>query len=81
MPSVGFPELLIILVVIALLFGASRLPKLARSIGQSAKEFRKGLEGVEEGEEEDEPAPKSKKAKKHQKDPEKTADSEDADED
>lgn len=63
MPSLGFPELMIILVVIALLFGASRLPKLARSVGQSAKEFRKGLEGAEDDDEEDE-EPKSKKAKK-----------------
>lgn len=63
MPSVGFPELLIILIVIALLFGASRLPKLARSVGQSAKEFRKGLEGAED-EDEDEDDPKAKKAKK-----------------
>ena len=37
-------ELLIILVVVLLLFGAKKLPELARSIGSSAKEFRKGLE-------------------------------------
>jgi sec-independent protein translocase protein TatA len=40
----GGQELLIILVIVLVLFGASRLPQLARSIGQSAKEFRKGLE-------------------------------------
>ena len=38
------PELLIILVVVLLLFGAKKLPGLARSIGTSAKEFRKGVE-------------------------------------
>ncbi len=37
-------EWIIILLVVALLFGASKLPGLARSIGASAKEFRKGLE-------------------------------------
>ena len=37
-------ELLIVLIVVLLVFGASRLPALARSIGASAKEFRKGLE-------------------------------------
>ena len=43
------PELLIILVVVLLLFGARKLPELARSLGQSAKEFRKGVEaGVDE---------------------------------
>ena len=47
-------EIIIVLVIILLLFGARKLPDLARSIGASAKEFRKGLdEGVEEGEEDD----------------------------
>lgn len=41
---IGAPELLIILVVVLLLFGAAKLPSLARSIGASAKEFRKGVE-------------------------------------
>jgi sec-independent protein translocase protein TatA len=45
------PELIIILVVVLLLFGATKLPQLARSLGASAKEFKKG---VEEGVEEDE---------------------------
>jgi sec-independent protein translocase protein TatA len=38
------PELLIILAVVLLLFGARKLPDLARSLGASAKEFRKGIE-------------------------------------
>lgn len=37
--GLGAPELLIILALVVLLFGATRLPKLARSIGQSKKEF------------------------------------------
>ncbi len=45
------PELIIILVVVLLLFGAAKLPQLARSLGASAKEFKKG---VEEGVDEDE---------------------------
>ena len=52
--NIGGPEILIILVVVMLLFGAKKLPELARSIGASAKEFKKG---VEEGELEDEPQP------------------------
>ena len=36
-------ELLVILVILLLLFGASRLPKLARSMGQAGKEFKQGL--------------------------------------
>ena len=40
--DVGVPELLIILAVLLLLFGSKKLPDLARGLGQSAKEFRKG---------------------------------------
>lgn len=43
MPSLGLPELIIILVIILLLFGAKKLPELARTIGTSAKELRSGL--------------------------------------
>ena len=45
----GGGELIIILAVLLLLFGASRLPKLARSMGQAGKEFKQGLkEGHQE---------------------------------
>lgn len=37
-------ELLIILLIVLLIFGARKLPELARSLGASAKEFRKGIE-------------------------------------
>ncbi|NNC75156.1 MAG: twin-arginine translocase TatA/TatE family subunit [Acidimicrobiia bacterium] len=40
----GAGEIILIVVVVMLLFGATRLPQLARSIGASAKEFRKGVE-------------------------------------
>lgn len=42
--NIGGPELLVILVVVLLLFGASKLPGLARSLGASTKEFKKGVE-------------------------------------
>jgi sec-independent protein translocase protein TatA len=42
--SLGVPELLIILAVVLLLFGSTRLPKLARSLGQASKEFKKGVD-------------------------------------
>lgn len=42
-------ELILILLVLLLLFGATRLPKLARSMGQAGKEFKSGLkEGYKE---------------------------------
>ncbi len=37
------PELIIVLVIVLLIFGGSQLPKLARSLGQAQKEFKKGL--------------------------------------
>ncbi len=42
--GLGIPELVIILVVLMLLFGAKKLPELARSLGSSVKEVRKGME-------------------------------------
>jgi len=42
MRNIGFEELLVILVVILLLFGAKKLPELARSLGRSVSEFKKG---------------------------------------
>jgi sec-independent protein translocase protein TatA len=44
----GGPELLIILLLAVLLFGASKIPKLARSSGQAIGEFQKGREQVEQ---------------------------------
>ena len=39
----GAPELVIVLAIILLAVGSARLPKLARSMGQSRKEFEEGL--------------------------------------
>ena len=51
---VGWPEALVILLVLLVLFGAKRLPELARSLGSSVKELQKGLEdGLAEDESED----------------------------
>lgn len=45
MPTLGPLELIIILLVVLLLFGGRKLPELARSIGDSMKELRKGMSG------------------------------------
>ena len=41
--SFGVPELLIVLAIVVLLFGARKLPDLARSLGRSTREFKKGM--------------------------------------
>ncbi len=46
--NLGIPELLIVLAVVLLLFGSTRLPKLAKSLGQASKEFKKGVDGDSE---------------------------------
>ncbi len=46
-PGVGGPEILIIFFVILLLFGAKKLPELARGLGKSIKEFKKAATEVE----------------------------------
>ena len=45
---IGMGELLIILVVVLLIFGPTKLPALAKSMGQALKEFRKGTQEVED---------------------------------
>jgi len=47
-------ELLIVLLIVLLVFGARKLPDLARSLGASAKEFRKG---IDEGSDKESDAP------------------------
>jgi sec-independent protein translocase protein TatA len=43
MGGIGAPELIILLLVILLLFGSTKLPKLAKSLGEAQKEFKKGV--------------------------------------
>lgn len=58
--AVGLPELLIILGILLVLFGAKRLPDLARSLGRSVKELQEGLEeGAADDAEEAEDSPQS----------------------
>jgi sec-independent protein translocase protein TatA len=52
--SLGLPEIIIILAIVLLLFGAKRLPEMARSLGRSSREFKKGMkEGADDDEEEE----------------------------
>ena len=51
-PSMGGMELLIILAIILLFFGAKRVPELGRSLGNGIREFRKGTADSEDNKEE-----------------------------
>ena len=55
----GWPELLIVLLLVVLIFGSTRLPQLARSIGEAIREFRQNLSG-EKAETEAQPEPDKK---------------------
>jgi sec-independent protein translocase protein TatA len=46
--GIGVPEILLILFIILLIFGAKRLPEIAKGLGKSVKEFKKGIKDVEE---------------------------------
>lgn len=62
--NLGPTELIIILVIVMLLFGATRLPKLARSLGQASKEFK---EGIREGAKDDDGKDSGKDARSDSK--------------
>ncbi len=54
--NIGWGEIVLILAIVLLLFGAKRLPELARSLGRSLREFKKGRD---EGEPSDKTRPPS----------------------
>lgn len=60
LPNMGFGEWAVVLVLVLLLFGAKKLPELARAIGQSMTAFKKGMK---EGGKEDEDGGKEKEKK------------------
>ncbi len=73
--DLGAPELFVILVIVLLLFGGAKLPKLARSLGQAQREFRSGLQNgatdKDEVEDKDKGEVKDKKDKKDKGDKDK----------
>jgi sec-independent protein translocase protein TatA len=46
--GIGPLELVIVLVILVLIFGAKRLPEIGRSLGSSARQFKKGVTGEDE---------------------------------
>jgi sec-independent protein translocase protein TatA len=51
MGKIGFPELLLILFIVLLLFGASKIPEIAKSLAKGIKEFKKGMSEKDEEDE------------------------------
>ncbi len=47
--GLGVQELLIVLLIIVVLFGASKLPRLGGAVGESLRNFKRGLRGGDEG--------------------------------
>ncbi|MBI3826242.1 MAG: twin-arginine translocase TatA/TatE family subunit [Candidatus Rokubacteria bacterium] len=60
--GLGYQELLIILLIVLVLFGGSKLPGLARSLGSSVKEFKKGVDEAHKEDKEDKGDKEEKKA-------------------
>ena len=46
--NIGMSELLVVLLIALLLFGAGRLPEIARSFGKAIQEFKKGIKEIDE---------------------------------
>ncbi len=73
--NLGWPEILIILLFILLLFGAKKLPEIARSLGRSLKEFKKATRDIKKEldvEEDIEKMPPDDSERKTEEIPEKT---------
>jgi sec-independent protein translocase protein TatA len=51
--SFGPTEMIIVLLIVLLLFGGAKLPKLARSLGEASREFKKGVESKDKEETKD----------------------------
>ncbi|MCJ7459003.1 MAG: twin-arginine translocase TatA/TatE family subunit [candidate division Zixibacteria bacterium] len=59
--GIGAQELLLILLVLLLLFGAKKIPEIAKGLGKSVSEFKKGMRELENEVKKEEPTPEDKK--------------------
>jgi len=61
-PSLGMPELLIILFIFMLIFGVGKLPQIGKALGQGIRELREGVQGLGEEDAPEASASKSNEA-------------------
>jgi sec-independent protein translocase protein TatA len=45
LPTLGMPELLVLLLIVLIIFGASKLPQLGKGLGEGIRNFKKGMQG------------------------------------
>jgi len=58
LPNLGPTELILIFLIVLLLFGANRIPEIAKGLGKGIRDFKKGMSGIdEEINKKDDPAP------------------------
>ena len=50
MGKIGLPELLVILLIVLLVFGAGKIPQIAKSLGEGIREFKKNMNGTDDKE-------------------------------
>lgn len=62
MPGIGVPELLIVLVIVLVIFGASRLTDIMGALGKGVSEFRKGTSSADEPAAKEEPKSETPKS-------------------
>jgi sec-independent protein translocase protein TatA len=59
--NIGWQEILLILLIVLILFGAKKIPELAKGLGRGVKEFKKGLKDeIETPEDEEKKKPENK---------------------
>lgn len=46
--GLGFPEIILVLVIVILIFGTSRIPELGRGLGEGIRNFKKSIKGEDE---------------------------------
>ncbi len=69
--GLGMPELLVIMVIVVILFGASRLPQIGKGLGEGIRNFRAASKELEAGsvEEEEKPEPEKQESSESKSDP------------